>query len=91
MHRFLRCQLTASASNSIFNHVSRRFKSNARGAIIGIDLGTTNSCVAIMEGKNPKVRNSNVIFETIHFLGGGRDNNNDNFPRRKKPYTKIFF
>jgi molecular chaperone DnaK len=23
--------------------------------IIGIDLGTTNSCVAIMEGKNPKV------------------------------------
>ncbi|PZU05581.1 MAG: hypothetical protein DI606_19615, partial [Sphingobium sp.] len=22
---------------------------------IGIDLGTTNSCVAIMEGKNPKV------------------------------------
>src|SRR3990167_1265308 len=25
------------------------------GKIIGIDLGTTNSCVAIMEGKNPKV------------------------------------
>ncbi len=24
-------------------------------AIIGIDLGTTNSCVAIMDGKNPKV------------------------------------
>jgi len=23
--------------------------------IIGIDLGTTNSCVAIMEGNNPKV------------------------------------
>ncbi len=23
--------------------------------IIGIDLGTTNSCVAVMEGKNPKV------------------------------------
>ena len=22
---------------------------------IGIDLGTTNSCVAIMDGKNPKV------------------------------------
>ena len=22
---------------------------------IGIDLGTTNSCVAVMEGKNPKV------------------------------------
>ncbi|MGB2599086.1 MAG: Hsp70 family protein, partial [Candidatus Omnitrophota bacterium] len=25
------------------------------GKIIGIDLGTTNSCVAIMEGKEPKV------------------------------------
>ncbi|MBM3555940.1 MAG: hypothetical protein FJX47_10345, partial [Alphaproteobacteria bacterium] len=25
------------------------------GKIIGIDLGTTNSCVAIMDGANPKV------------------------------------
>jgi molecular chaperone DnaK len=25
------------------------------GKVIGIDLGTTNSCVAIMDGKNPKV------------------------------------
>ena len=22
---------------------------------VGIDLGTTNSCVAVMDGKNPKV------------------------------------
>jgi molecular chaperone DnaK len=28
-------------------------------AIIGIDLGTTNSCVAIMEGKTPKVIENN--------------------------------
>ena len=26
-----------------------------KGAVIGIDLGTTNSCVAIMEGRTPKV------------------------------------
>ncbi len=25
------------------------------GDVIGIDLGTTNSCVAVMEGSNPKV------------------------------------
>ena len=32
---------------------------------IGIDLGTTNSCVAIMDGKNPKViENSEGIRTT---------------------------
>ncbi|XP_055342840.1 stress-70 protein, mitochondrial-like [Paramacrobiotus metropolitanus] len=38
----------------------RRFASTkdsgpVKGAVVGIDLGTTNSCVAIMEGKQPKV------------------------------------
>jgi molecular chaperone DnaK len=29
--------------------------SKVQGTVIGIDLGTTNSCVAVMEGKNPRV------------------------------------
>ncbi|RLN35876.1 heat shock 70 kDa protein, mitochondrial [Panicum miliaceum] len=40
---------------SVF-HLSGSFLAKAAGNdIIGIDLGTTNSCVSVMEGKNPKV------------------------------------
>jgi len=31
------------------------FSTKSKGSIIGIDLGTTNSCVAVMEGSTPKV------------------------------------
>ena len=29
--------------------------STAKGYVIGIDLGTTNSCVSVMDGKTPRV------------------------------------
>ncbi|XP_018651000.1 putative heat shock protein 70 (hsp70) [Schistosoma mansoni] len=31
------------------------YSSSPKGHVVGIDLGTTNSCVAVMEGKQPKV------------------------------------
>jgi molecular chaperone DnaK len=34
---------------------ARRQEEDNMAKVIGIDLGTTNSCVAIMDGKNPKV------------------------------------
>jgi len=37
--------------------IQKRYASDGKvtGVVIGIDLGTTNSCVAVMEGKNPRV------------------------------------
>ncbi|MGN6422175.1 MAG: molecular chaperone DnaK [Asticcacaulis sp.] len=36
-------------------HSPQRSRYRNMAKIIGIDLGTTNSCVAVMDGKNPKV------------------------------------
>jgi hypothetical protein len=40
-----------------------------QGAVVGIDLGTTNSCVAVMEGKQPKViENAEGLFVCLFIL-----------------------
>ncbi|KAI8970823.1 heat shock protein [Trametes punicea] len=35
--------------------IARNMNSKVNGPVVGIDLGTTNSCVAVMEGKTAKV------------------------------------
>jgi len=53
----LKNPVQASILQSKYDVQQCRFKSDGavRGAVIGVDLGTTNSCVAVMEGKAAKV------------------------------------
>ncbi|KAJ0169970.1 hypothetical protein K1T71_014576 [Dendrolimus kikuchii] len=49
---------TAAPTVPIYSRNGLQYRNKSegvRGAVIGIDLGTTNSCVAVMEGKTPKV------------------------------------
>ncbi|CAO3703315.1 unnamed protein product [Rhizopus stolonifer] len=44
-----------SRNTGVLSTASRAYSSGVNGPVIGIDLGTTNSCVSVMEGKNPRV------------------------------------
>ncbi|XP_002978304.2 heat shock 70 kDa protein, mitochondrial [Selaginella moellendorffii] len=42
-------------TSPLLSRWSRNYSKAAGGDVIGIDLGTTNSCVSVMEGKTPRV------------------------------------
>ena len=78
------------------NLLSRKFfstKKNISKKIIGIDLGTTNSCVAIAEGNSAKVIENNEGMRTLpSFVAFSEDGNQlVGLPAKRQVYLIIIY
>ncbi|CAF1087278.1 unnamed protein product [Rotaria sordida] len=68
-------QAQSARHKSDSKDVSKNTEGKVKGHIVGIDLGTTNSCVAIMEGKSPKVlENAEGMRTTPSVVAFTKDN-----------------
>ena len=61
------------------------------GKIIGIDLGTTNSCVALMDGGTPKIieNSEDEIKKIINFCGLPWEESCLQFHKNKTPIKTM--
>ncbi|KAJ3131624.1 Stress-70 protein, mitochondrial [Physocladia obscura] len=55
LHTFSRITALAANTRPLFTSTNNSHSEKVQGQVIGIDLGTTNSCVAVMDGKTPRV------------------------------------
>ena len=71
--------------NTIFRNYS---SDTVRGAVVGIDLGTTNSCVAVMEGKQAKVlENAEGSRTTPSVIAFAKEERLSGTPARRQAVT----
>ena len=73
---FKTCHMKSLKDSALKTNFARYFSSKTSNKIIGIDLGTTNSCVAVADGASTKVIENNEGMRTLpSFVAFSEDGN----------------